>query len=77
VTEVGLPCQLTISLGVVEVSPGTSTDQAFAHADAAMYEAKRTGRNRVVSWHADLPSHPNAKLNPTPLTDEEKWGPIV
>jgi len=75
--EVGLPCQLTISLGVVEVSPGTSTDQAFARADAAMYEAKRTGRNRVVSWQPDLPSHPSAKPDPTPTTEDATMGPIV
>lgn len=77
VTEVGLPCPLTISLGVIEVGPGTSTDQAFARADAAMYEAKRTGRNRVVSWRPDLPSHASAKLNSKPVTEAEAMGPIV
>ncbi|MFK7966582.1 MAG: GGDEF domain-containing protein [Burkholderiaceae bacterium] len=75
--EVGLPCPLTISLGVVEVDPNSTTDQAFACADAAMYEAKRTGRNRVVAWHAALPAHPNAANKPETQSLESQMGPLV
>jgi two-component system, cell cycle response regulator len=35
----------TASLGV---AAGTDGPQVFAHADAALYEAKRAGRNRVM-----------------------------
>ncbi len=46
----GLPCAMTISLGVAEIVPGESVNAIIARADAAMYEAKRRGRNRVEVW---------------------------
>jgi diguanylate cyclase (GGDEF)-like protein len=36
------------SFGVVTCSPTESIEAALARADAALYEAKRTGRNRIV-----------------------------
>jgi diguanylate cyclase (GGDEF)-like protein len=40
----------TISLGVATIQPGTDTLLAFIEAaDAALYDAKRAGRNRVAS----------------------------
>jgi diguanylate cyclase (GGDEF)-like protein len=40
----------TISLGVASIQPGTETLLAFIEAaDAALYDAKRAGRNRVAS----------------------------
>ena len=40
----------TISLGVASIQPGTDTLLAFIEAaDAALYDAKRAGRNRVAS----------------------------
>ena len=39
---------LTWSVGVSEGRPGDSLDQILARADAALYDAKLGGRNRVV-----------------------------
>ena len=39
---------LTLSFGVVEIAPDESIDAALARADAALYEAKRSGRDRAV-----------------------------
>ncbi|HLL19937.1 MAG TPA: GGDEF domain-containing protein, partial [Rubrivivax sp.] len=43
---VGLP--FTVSIGVAEARPGDSSEQMFKRADAALYAAKRGGRDRVV-----------------------------
>jgi diguanylate cyclase len=40
---------ITFSAGVALRQPGESRDDLIARADAAMYTAKRTGKNRVVS----------------------------
>jgi diguanylate cyclase (GGDEF)-like protein len=47
--------RFTLSAGVCEVSPEQSLDDALAQADAAMYAAKREGRDRtvVVDSHAE------------------------
>lgn len=39
---------ITFSAGVVELAPGEDRDSVIARADAAMYRAKTSGRNRVV-----------------------------
>ncbi|QRE75272.1 sensor domain-containing diguanylate cyclase [Methylobacterium aquaticum] len=39
---------VTVSLGVAEALPAETEGQCFSAADAALYEAKRQGRNRVV-----------------------------
>jgi diguanylate cyclase (GGDEF)-like protein len=41
--------QVTASFGVSWNRPGTTFEQAYARADEALYQAKRSGRNRVVS----------------------------
>jgi diguanylate cyclase (GGDEF)-like protein len=42
--------KVTISLGVAQLDEGMGSEKdLFARADLALYEAKRTGRNRVVS----------------------------
>ena len=46
---------ITFSAGVAERTQGESQDAAIARADAAMYEAKRTGKNRVC-LAADAPA---------------------
>jgi diguanylate cyclase (GGDEF)-like protein len=45
-TPVG-PVNITISLGVACYSPGETVATLIERADAAMYVAKSTGRNRV------------------------------
>ena len=43
----GIP--VTASFGIATLLPGESFDPLFSRADAALYEAKRGGRNQVVS----------------------------
>ncbi|HEU4475696.1 MAG TPA: GGDEF domain-containing protein [Methyloceanibacter sp.] len=52
------PFTLTWSIGVGEGRPGDSVDQILARADAALYDAKLGGRNRVVSAGAELLTRP-------------------
>ena len=40
---------VTVSLGVAVARPGEGFDALVARADAAMFEAKRSGGNRVVA----------------------------
>ena len=40
---------MTVSIGVVEFVPGESGDAFLGRVDEALYEAKRSGRNRVVA----------------------------
>ena len=48
VSKGALDVRLTASFGVAELSGSESYRSLFARADAALYEAKNTGRNRVV-----------------------------
>ncbi|WP_287965053.1 diguanylate cyclase [Diaphorobacter sp.] len=42
---------LTVSVGLAELAPGESTAALLQRADAALYGAKRLGRNRVLLAH--------------------------
>ncbi len=46
-TELGL-VQVTLSCGIAKLDPSASDDTLFARADAALYRAKASGRNRVI-----------------------------
>jgi diguanylate cyclase (GGDEF)-like protein len=46
--DVGTGLTVTFSAGVAECSGGPDLEAAIARADAAMYEAKRLGRDRIV-----------------------------
>lgn len=50
--------KLTISCGLAEWSPGHNNDlkEVFRRADAALYEAKRAGRNRVIVSSESVPA---------------------
>ncbi len=41
--------QVTLSIGITLMGSGESVDEAVARADEAMYDAKRSGRNRVIA----------------------------
>lgn len=54
---------LTWSVGVGEGRPGDTVDQILARADAALYDAKLGGRNRVVGAHAGVLTRPAIVTN--------------
>ncbi|MFW5660853.1 MAG: diguanylate cyclase, partial [Oceanicaulis sp.] len=41
---------VTLSAGVAEAAPGDDVEDVLARADAALYEAKASGRNQVIGW---------------------------
>jgi diguanylate cyclase (GGDEF)-like protein len=49
----GIEETVTISIGVSQVGPDETANQAVARADAALYKAKETGRNKVVCAPTD------------------------
>jgi diguanylate cyclase (GGDEF)-like protein len=49
-TQNGTRLPITISVGVATIEPQMSTwEEMFTKADAALYESKRGGRNKVTS----------------------------
>jgi diguanylate cyclase (GGDEF)-like protein len=64
---------VTVSVGVAARDGDEGPEELLAAADAALYEAKRRGRDRVVS-HDALPE-PGAHLRPTVSATEGGAGP--
>jgi diguanylate cyclase (GGDEF)-like protein len=63
--------EMTMSFGVSGSPSGHAFDyhDIFANADAALYEAKRSGRNRVCTNHPGANgAGPEAESNPVPAT---------
>jgi two-component system cell cycle response regulator len=56
VGPVGVP-RVTVSIGVALADPAedVTADDLMRRADAALYSAKRAGRDRVIPWNGDLP----------------------
>lgn len=48
------PLTVTVSFGVAQLAPRRRLKEITERADRALYEAKHTGRNRVVVWTAEL-----------------------
>lgn len=48
VATAGSPIVPSVSIGAVVVPPGSDPDQAMRHADQALYQAKRRGRDQTV-----------------------------
>jgi diguanylate cyclase (GGDEF)-like protein len=46
--------QLSVSIGCTEVNCDMSVNDALLQADAALYHAKNSGRNRVCMWNEEL-----------------------
>ena len=49
----GKKLNLTISGGVAEALPGDTVNELFTRADKSLYEAKNSGRNRIILWKSD------------------------
>lgn len=49
-SDIGPDVFVTVSIGISEFQPGESISQTVARADQALYQAKSSGRNRVVCY---------------------------
>ena len=56
------PVTATLSIGVTLAHPDESTDEFVARADTAMYQAKQSGRNRVVPFNGQPALSPSLLL---------------
>jgi diguanylate cyclase (GGDEF)-like protein len=60
----------TISIGVVEFTNEKTKDELIAKADAALYHAKHTGKNKVIIYSTIPPDAP--KEGDQPKKDEHQ-----
>lgn len=66
------PLHITTSIGAVSGSPNLGDDYVelfMARADAALYQAKRTGRNRVRTWSDNMGADVSDPRQLPPLTE--------
>ena len=49
-----LSIQLTVSIGIAEITPQSSAEEVMSRADQALYLAKNSGRNRICSAADDV-----------------------
>ena len=60
---------VTVSVGVVEIGRNETTKRLYAHADKALYAAKRNGRNCVATGTGTDGAMRIRQLLPLPLID--------
>ncbi|MEV0701117.1 tetratricopeptide repeat-containing diguanylate cyclase [Saccharopolyspora sp. NPDC050389] len=65
---------VTLSIGVVAMRPQESAAQVLARADAAMYQAKRDGGNRVAAFSGVTAPPPSSSAAENPA-DNSVWIP--
>jgi len=58
----GVKLHMGTSIGMAVSVAGESADELYRHADAALYEAKETGRGRAVMADADLRSKRDSRV---------------
>ncbi len=49
----GKTLPITASFGIATLTPDASVEEVIARADAALYQAKDRGRNRIEIWHGE------------------------
>jgi diguanylate cyclase (GGDEF)-like protein len=54
---------ITISIGIAHMQTSSSLEQMLQHADKALYDAKRSGRNCSVIYSPDLDEVPDSSIN--------------
>lgn len=60
---------LSVSVGVAARLPGSSREALLRQADAALYEAKNGGRNRVSTWHSAVIAPIGSAFDDSPLPE--------
>lgn len=61
-TRLGARGPVSVSIGIAESRPGETPEQLIARADAALYDAKRTGRDRIATAKPTPASVPGIAL---------------
>lgn len=62
ITLAGREIFVTTSVGVAVSAPGSTSETLVRDADAAMYQAKKIGRNRVVAHNASIQARANNRV---------------